>query len=1828
MPMIRKMTSRSGFTVFEMLVVAGILVILALSTYVFISPQELQRYAKDTRRMQELQILRQITELSGIENIYAGEKEIVYISIPDTSPTCDTIAFSLPPLHAPYQYRCVSKENLRKIDGTGWFPIDITKIAGIGVSLEKLPVDPVNKGKYFYAYIRGSYVFATRTESQRLEKEGEPSVFYTGTSDGLSLLTSSGVMGEPLRLGQAPFVYDTTHRVWVETTPSATYPLITMNASVNPSGLETTGWFRWWEGTSPGSCSDSGGVRTDIGMNVGSGTASADYGINSDVLKFNTQYYFCAIAANSAGLGYSSLIAFQTPASAFVPSITDTTYTVQTETGGGATYPFVSMGASMDPNGRETVAWFRWWATDPATCTDIGGTRTSLGMNLGSGTSPESYGINSDVLEFGKTYYFCAIGENSAGKGFGPLISFRTPASEFVPSITDTTYTVQIETGGGVTYPFATMNASVNPNGKTTTAWFRWWEGANPGICSDTGGTRTLIGMNVGSGATPESYGINSGVLKFNTQYYFCAIAANSAGKGYGSLIAFKTVIPTVQKPSLSAVYVDNLTSTSSKLFATVNPNGSPTTAWFRYSTTLPSACNDTFGTKVGVSNAGSGTTPGQYMYALTGLAPGTIYSFCAIAENSAGKVYDGLQQFLTSGEAPPPPLACSLSLQGSVSQNQRVYTSVNVDGQYAYVTSYDHFGDNDALKIFDISNSSNPQLVSSLLTGGAQDLPKIARIAGNYAYLLTSQRLQIADISSRSAPRIVGEIGTNTTDPNALVVSGNYAYITSMNGRSDSSVLQVFDISTPASPTLVGSTLIGDTAAPRAVYVSGNYAYVAAANLQVFNISNPSNPVFVRSVPLSWLGQGIYGTAQYLYVTTLAASGSLDILDLTNPANPTSVGTLAIGSYVNSVAVENGIAYVGSPGDGKLLVIDVTSPASPRLATSITPQQLYYSPDSIAVSNGSVYVVNGTGSYGSPHVGSLQIFKSSCAPTIIEKPTLSAVYVDALSSIGARLVATVNPNGSPTTAWFRYSTTLPSACNDTFGTKVGVSNAGSGTTPGQYMYALTGLAPGTIYSFCAIAENSVGKVYDGLQQFLTDAAPSPLPSPSCPGVSDSPEPDRTNIVGEWKFDEPTLGLARTIVQDSSGLNNNGTLRSAGLPTTGNDSLGNLVWNPGSLVDGTWISRDATNYALSFDGQGSYAVFVPHNATINMSGPMTVMARVYLNDYNTSPLTAIIHKQRNYQGGFAMHILADGRPEFNVMGLTHSSLGASVKGPKAIPLGKWHHVAGVFDGTKVILYVDGIKVASTPAPNGLAPTDANLAIGMSLPRYWFPGSIDDVRLYKTALTADEIAQYAACPSSPTIEVGSDTITPISARLSATVKNAMPNSKISFKIFQSSGESGGLPPTTCGASFPPAGESDLQSFASGGNETFYVSTDTFARWMSPGQPYDYCARLFHPIYPNGVVDSPVKSFRTIAAISPTVITETPSNITTNNATFHGVIVDTGNVPAPITNRRFEAMWGGGLVRSFSQPSGSYGVGSYAIQTGLNAFHMLDCGTNYTVRAVASNGYSTGYGSWLPFTTLPCPPRAVTLPATSVTGNSATLNGSAYAYVGDGSSSTAWFRYSTTNPGSCNNTFGTPIPAVGGFVFSDGQQSNYSYGISGLTPGTYYYCALTKGWRPDINYGAVVSFEVGSPFEDEESPAPQNCPTDPPLQNTYYLSFDLNFDNGLYTCTMRNLPVPSYFGYACEWGVDRIRNHRCAEIGLDTGVGISLTEHQKWVIGFGGFAWIYKEIGNNPTGLYDKNLIIANEDEVNLQIGNVQVSDTPQGAVDCASGIFENIIEARC
>ncbi len=176
-------------------------------------------------------------------------------------------------------------------------------------------------------------------------------------------------------------------------------------------------------------------------------------------------------------------------------------------------------------------------------------------------------------------------------------------------------------------------------------------------------------------------------------------------------------------------------------------------------------------------------------------------------------------------------------------------------------------------------------------------------------------------------APSLVGGYHTGGYTE-SIQVLGNYAYI-----ADGDKGLQIYDISNPANPILKGSNSNPNGYA-RGIQVVGNYAYVAyyGTGLQIVDISDPTNPTVKSNYYLPSLSGGLQIVGNYAYVTDFYQSEQ--IIDISNPANPTFKGSYNAPSQTCDVRVVGNYAYVADAHNG-LQIYDISNPACPTFKGS-----------------------------------------------------------------------------------------------------------------------------------------------------------------------------------------------------------------------------------------------------------------------------------------------------------------------------------------------------------------------------------------------------------------------------------------------------------------------------------------------------------------------------------------------------------------------------------------------------------------------------------------------------------------------------------------------------------------------------------------------------------------------------------------------------------------------------------------------------------------------------------------------------------------------------
>lgn len=217
------------------------------------------------------------------------------------------------------------------------------------------------------------------------------------------------------------------------------------------------------------------------------------------------------------------------------------------------------------------------------------------------------------------------------------------------------------------------------------------------------------------------------------------------------------------------------------------------------------------------------------------------------------------------------------------------------------------------------------------------------------------------------------------------------------------------------------------------------------------------------------------------------------------------------------------------------------------------------------------------------------------------------------------------------------------------------------------------------------------------------------------------PPPPPSGLVGHWSFD----GAMGPFVPDQSGFGNNGEVIEGpnpnGMPVPARIVSGKV----GSALDlsgpQTWVRVRRSD---SIDSTGETKTFTLA-AWINpgqLALPDDFQQVISRNEASTN----FQHFGLGLRGGVptaTVHFFFAG-------------------GADTVPAGQWNHIAATYDGITLTVFVNGTVTSSLDIGWPIASDTTNTIIGgteaMDSVKQFFGGLVDEVRLYNTPLSADQI----------------------------------------------------------------------------------------------------------------------------------------------------------------------------------------------------------------------------------------------------------------------------------------------------------------------------------------------------------------------------------------------------------------------------------------------------------------------------------------------------------
>jgi prepilin-type N-terminal cleavage/methylation domain-containing protein len=210
--MLHSRDRKIGFTLIELLVVIAIIAILAVVVVLTLNPAQLLAQSRDANRVSDLSTMNDAinlynTDQSGAPSYSLGTASTMYISVADPSAVSSTgtncATMGLPATTTGWNDQCPASSNLRLVNGTGWIPVNFSKISS-GAPFGALSVDPTNNTSslLYYTYLTdgSTYEVTVPLESQKYLQQKliipdiDPTRYTVGNN--LTLLPAEeGLMG-------------------------------------------------------------------------------------------------------------------------------------------------------------------------------------------------------------------------------------------------------------------------------------------------------------------------------------------------------------------------------------------------------------------------------------------------------------------------------------------------------------------------------------------------------------------------------------------------------------------------------------------------------------------------------------------------------------------------------------------------------------------------------------------------------------------------------------------------------------------------------------------------------------------------------------------------------------------------------------------------------------------------------------------------------------------------------------------------------------------------------------------------------------------------------------------------------------------------------------------------------------------------------------------------------------------------------------------------------------------------------------------------------------------------------------------------------------------------------------------------------------------------------------------------------------------------------------------------------------------------------------------------------------------------------------------------
>lgn len=206
---------------------------------------------------------------------------------------------------------------------------------------------------------------------------------------------------------------------------------------------------------------------------------------------------------------------------------------------------------------------------------------------------------------------------------------------------------------------------------------------------------------------------------------------------------------------------------------------------------------------------------------------------------------------------------------------------------------------------------------------------------------------------------------------------------------------------------------------------------------------------------------------------------------------------------------------------------------------------------------------------------------------------------------------------------------------------------------------------------------------------------------------------------------------------------------------TAADSTGN--GNNATLRNGAGWAAGKQGAALNLDGVDDLASIADAPTLAGFTNKITLAGWVRRPTAQNGWRHVITRQEGTTSADQFYLSFKDGSPWFGLA--TTTSGNEKTGGGSGGALGEWVHLAGVYDGSKLILYVNGVKRSELPKTGPLVPSSRPVLIGANANTTnpltgaeRLKGQLDDIRVYSRALSATEVAGLSQTQAPPQVSI--------------------------------------------------------------------------------------------------------------------------------------------------------------------------------------------------------------------------------------------------------------------------------------------------------------------------------------------------------------------------------------------------------------------------------------------------------------------------------------------